>query len=370
MANHDQTVKIPCCPELIKDNNCDVLFFTRTLNYPFLYKKELRVAAQLVLGFKLTRCTKGLVLGDPAYTITLLPGEKVRLFTTDRRTKFTYDSTTQLSYRSEQMSEEQYFMTASQSYFSDLENSQWGNSRNTDKGQWDFSGDASGGLGWFSVDASTSAWGSHDNSSTHDYINSQSSNMHTAASQAVHATHVAHSISIGDVATRAHAEGTTEDQYESSSREFSNENNCHALSYIFYRLNKKQILKFELVSIDINITLASSPNNIASFQPTITPALRQEILDAIKQQLAEEGILDKDGGISDGLKKKFGFEMEFSLPTAGIQVKGCLDECDTCEPERERFHKLQNDLLEKQIQLLEKSQEYRCCPVGSSITNV
>ena len=54
--------------------------------------------------------------------------------------------------------------------------------------------------------------------------------------------------------------------------------------------------------------------------------------------------------------------MEFSLPTAGVIVKGCLDECNTCEPAaRERIH-LQNELLRKQIELLEKSQEYRCCP--------
>ena len=26
--------------------------------------------------------------------------------------------------------------------------------------------------------------------------------------------------------------------------------------------------------------------------------------------------------------------------------------------------KLQNDLLKRQIELLDKSQEYRCCPVG------
>ena len=121
MENKSSTI-IPCCPELIKDDNCDILHFTRTLDYPFLFKQDIRINAQLLLGFKLSRCTKGLVLGDPAYTVTLLPGEKVRLFTTDRRTQFTYDSSTQLSYRSEQMSEEQYFMTASQSYFADLEN--------------------------------------------------------------------------------------------------------------------------------------------------------------------------------------------------------------------------------------------------------
>ena len=188
--------------------------------------------------------------------------------------------------------------------------------------------------------------------------------MRSAATQAVNATHVAHSVSMGEVSTRVHAEGQTEDHFESSSREFSNENNCHALTYIFYRLNKKQILKFELVSIDIIISLPGNTSFSNSIQPSITPELRQEILNALKAQLAAVGILEKNGEISKDLKKKFDFEMEFSLPTAGIQVKGCLDDCNTCEPERERYHKLQNDLLEKQIALLEKSQEYRCCPVS------
>ena len=50
-------------------------------------------------------------------------------------------------------------------------------------------------------------------------------------------------------------------------------------------------------------------------------------------------------------------------------MKGCLDPCDTCEDTRKKSIELdlvrkdlQNKLLEKQIELLEKSQEYRCCP--------
>ena len=370
----DVGVKVPCCPELIKDDNCDIFFFTRTLNYPFLFRKDTRLTIQLVLGFRLTRCTKGLVLGDPAYTTTLLPGEKVKLFITDRRTAFSYDSATQLSYRSEQISEEQYFMKATQSYYSDLENAQSGHTTANDKGHWDFNGSANGSVNLNPFDpgvsASTNASSNHNNTSTLDYLNRQSSNMMASASQAVSATHSAHSISMGNVATRSHAEGKTEDHFESSSREFSNENNCHALTYIFYRLNKKQTIKFEIVSIDEIISFPASINTFNVGQPTITPEMQQEILKELKAELFTVGILDKNGEVSGEFKKKFNFEMQFSLPTAGIQVKGCLDDCLVCEPERERFHKLQNDLLAKQIELLEKSQEYRCCAAGTSVTNV
>ena len=89
------SMKIPCCPELIKDDNCDIFEFTRTLNYPILSHDQ-RIIVQLILLFRLKRCTLGLTLGDPVYTTTLLPGEKVKLFTSDRRTKFTYDASTQL----------------------------------------------------------------------------------------------------------------------------------------------------------------------------------------------------------------------------------------------------------------------------------
>jgi len=54
-----------------------------------------------------------------------------------------------------------------------------------------------------------------------------------------------------------------------------------------------------------------------------------------------------------------------------VIVKGCLDECDICEPLLDREleleldrKQLENELLKKQIDLLDKSQEYRCCPDG------
>jgi hypothetical protein len=368
-TNNDQLVKIPCCPELLKDDNCDVLFFTRTLNYPFSYKQERKIIVQLILGFKLSRCTLGLALGDPVYTTTLLPGEKVRLFSTDRRSKFTFDSSTNLSYRSEQISEEQYFMLATQEYFRDLENTQRGTASSNDQGHWDFHGDADAGLGWFSANASTNESYNYNNSSILNYLYSQSSNMRGASSQAVNATHLAHSISMGEVATRTHSEGQSEDLFESSSREFSNPNSCHAITYIFYRLNKKQILKFELVSLD-KIISPTDITNIAAYNPyVITPQMRSVILEELDKELKDAGILDSNGELSDELKRKFDFEMEFSLPTAGIQVKGCLDECSTCEPARkERIH-LENELLKKRIELLEKSQEYRCCPPAPIVNN-
>ena len=108
---------------------------------------------------------------------------------------------------------------------------------------------------------------------------------------------------------------------------------------------------------------------VATAQPMAT-AVRQAALTAVDKQLVKEGLIDKVGGdVSPKAQNLLGWEREIALPTAGIIVKGCLDECDICEPsldkeiELELEHKrLENELLKKQIALLDKSQEYRCCP--------
>src|SRR6266516_1661542 len=113
-----------CCPELSKDPCCDVLDFRYRLPHRVQVNEPAGrpavVSVEVILHIRITRCPGPYFLGDPIHTITLLPGEKVRLFTSDRRTRFTLDTTTNVSYRSEQLSEERYFMAAMQSSMSDL----------------------------------------------------------------------------------------------------------------------------------------------------------------------------------------------------------------------------------------------------------
>ncbi|CAN5154268.1 hypothetical protein BH11BAC5_BH11BAC5_18460 [soil metagenome] len=431
MANENDAAAIPCCPDLIKDDHCDVINFSRVLTYPTGNNdNRRRVNVEVILHFKLTRCTLGLTLGDPAYSTTLLPGEKVRLSTTDRRSRFTYDSETKLSYRSEQISEEQYFMTATQKYLADASASQSGNSESSSEGKWDFHGDAGGSINPFSLSASasTSAGGSHNSSSVSDYLNQQKSHVQSSASQAVGATKKAHSISIGEVSSRTHIQGESEDHFEAASREFSNYNKCHAVTYMFYRINKKQKINFELVAIERRVadsnapiggilqpaaaklpialvpqdipatnllrrtTVAASATAFANidtasllnvnqnlnrsafateqnFGIPLDEATRAAALKEVDQQLISKNLLDQNGKVSEQTKLTINFDMEFSLPTPGIIVKGCLDDCDTCEPLVKERMQLENDLLRKQIELLEKSQEYRCCPVATDVSN-
>jgi hypothetical protein len=85
------------------------------------------------------------------------------------------------------------------------------------------------------------------------------------------------------------------------------------------------------------------------------------------------GLLSAVGStVSPQARKTFEVTTESCLPTAGVIVKGCLDTCDICEPDVHRKiqldldeQELRNQLLKRQIELLDKSQEYRCCPAGS-----
>jgi hypothetical protein len=99
---------------------------------------------------------------------------------------------------------------------------------------------------------------------------------------------------------------------------------------------------------------------------------RRKALEAVDKDLVSVGLLDKVGGnLNPKLAAELSFEIRTCLPTPAILVKGCLDDCDVCEPERKAEIKLdlqrkelENKLLGRQIELLEKSQEYRCCPAG------
>jgi hypothetical protein len=438
---------IPCCPVLDTSPVCDVIDMRRRLVFPTRVRaaNERPVRVEVIIHTRFTRCSGPLALGDPVYTTTLLPGEQVRLATTDRRSRFSFDSESKLSYRSEQMSEEQYRMTALRTFMTDENVVDRGENHASSSGNWDFHGDASGGLGFFSVSADTNARGSHNAQSASDYMREHRAHAEMADHQSVEATRKAHSLSVGEVSSRTHVQGESEDHFESSSRTFSNPNRCHAVTFIFYRLNKTETIRLELLSIERRVMdpvaltpIAANPiravgqvsaihqevpataparldierrglQSVAQYaqvvggggvlgatavghmsplmaatatalvaelgtQEPLPKATRDAALAEVDKQLVEQGLIDKPGGVvSPHVQSEFGYERKTSLPTAGVIVKGCLDTCSVCEPGlQKRIHlelermDLDNQLLKRQIELLDKAQEYRCCPAGTA----
>jgi hypothetical protein len=416
--------ELACCPTLTDKPVCDVIDLRYVLNAQVVVRDR-TVPVQYIFHYRLERCSEGLALGDLAYTTTLLPGEQVRLFSSDRHTRWSYDSTSQQTYRHETTSEESYLTWGIAKAVSDLNVSQSGSDNSASHESW-----ASGG-GGASVDllvvqvGGGGGGGSYDASSAHDFNRNLSQHAASASSQVAAGVRAASATAIGEAQQRTHAEGESEERIESASRTFKNPNRCHALTYLFYRLMKRQRIRFHLVAIERVIDDPAAPtlvdkrpqNDVAgavSVRPQrifATAANRLEIermartaaaeqaraqeaggaqgnlrlaarpmdadlraaaLQQATQDLAKAGMVNAaNGKPTDKLIAELSWEREELLPTPGVIVKGCLDTCETCEPTLEREieleleHKeLRNKLLAKQIDLLEKSQEYRCCPAG------
>jgi hypothetical protein len=110
-------------------------------------------------------------------------------------------------------------------------------------------------------------------------------------------------------------------------------------------------------------------NNEQNFGTPLDNETRAKALKEVDAELMAKNLIDKEGKVSKEIKQTIEFEMEFSLPTPGIIVKGCLDDCNVCEPLLKEKLQLENDLLRKQIEFLDKSQEYRCCPPAPVIND-
>jgi hypothetical protein len=422
---------VECCPRLEPCDVCDVLNFTYRLPLRTAVTVEDRghaVTVDVTLHFRLTRCSGSLAQGDLLYTTTLMPGEKVRLFSSDRHTRFSYDSETKLSYYNETTSEESYYAAGMAYGMSNL------NVLDTTAADSSFSSSSVSGGGGAGINLGIVSIGGGASASSYD-ANSASILAHSLSQHAesLHqhmevSTRAASSTSVGEVSTRNHQQGESDDQFESASRTFSNPNHCHAVTFLFYRINKCQTVKFELVGIDRRVNDPLAPTSVSLNPPApstkvavrsslvlatntarpdvarranesvgleqggataagalfgraignfpaqvgIAVNVRRAALQQVDQELVQEGLLDKVGGkVSPNAQKTLGWEKHLALPTPGVLVKGCLDDCSICEPELQRLmdleatrKDLENQLLQKKIDLLEKSQEYRCCPAG------
>ncbi|KAA3632289.1 MAG: hypothetical protein DWQ02_15030 [Bacteroidetes bacterium] len=423
-----------CCPEILKEKQCNALdFHYRLVNITRVNNR--RVPVEILIHARLEKCKEGLELGKLAYSTTLFPGEKVNLFTADRRTRFSFDKETSLSYRHEQTHESQYYMASMDKMMSDLNITDKGSAQSSSQSDFSTTGSTSGAIETFFAGASVNVRGNFNASSTSDFVRELSRHAEASHNRSVEATHASSSVSVGEVQTRTHAEGETESHFEASSRSFANPNTCHAITYFFHQINERYSIKFRVVSIKrrvidtagdsgvsnrpiaskgkvavlpavitadnpnridieekarVSETLAyqnpvlsktSSPlltTNLVLAQPIVTgdadsnidEEVRTKALNQVDNDLIAKGLIAKGSKeITEEMRAELEFSITTSLPTPGLMVKSCLDDCCICEPELKakmeldlERKKLKNELLKKQIDLLEKSQEYRCCP--------
>ena len=436
------TNDISCCPQITKDPCCESLRFSYRLR---LANRD--VPVEYVIEAELERCPGPLALGDIVYSTTLLPGEKVRLYTSTRNNRFTYDSESEVTYRHEQASEETYYMSSMDRFMSDLTVRDQSSGSASSESEFETEGSVSNWAASFFGRPNARVEGEFSGSSTFDFMRELSSHASSSHSRSVSATRAANSIAIGEVQSRTHAEGESESAYEASTRIIENTNRCHAVTYFAYQMMKKQTIRFRILAVRGRVidpvgdsaveavparpvsavsvlpsgVLATADNRVnvetagrtsaaagranilapiggisgigaagnlaAVAQPVrgfslggaavrpqpLTDAQRKAALEAANKELRDANIVTADGKLTAQIKAELEFEITTCLPTQAIVIKGCLDACNTCEDGRQREIKLdldrkqlENEMLKKQIELLEKSQEYRCCPAGEA----
>jgi hypothetical protein len=425
--------QVGCCPDISEEKPCNILDFQYRLTQMTRVRQGnsfVTVPVEVIVHARLEICTGGLSLGKLAYSTTLLPGEKVRLFTSDRRSQFTFDSESSLSYRHQQTYEEQFYLTSMNRFMSDLTVTDRNSGSSSSKSHVDASVSARGAIESFFAGPGGSASGNYSGSSSFDFLRELRQHAESSHYRSEQATRSVNAVQVGEVNTRTHVEGQSEDHFESSSRQFSNPNRCHAITYYFYQLNQQQTVKFSIVSIrrrvvdpagdskvanndfvikdvsaipsgipaistkrlelEKNAVLANRETaaslNVAtgasllSFNPLILNPTQQTplaietnrlALAAVTADLTKAGLVNpRTGELTDEVKQELTFEITTSLPTAGMLVRGCLDDCDVCEELVKKQQELEltrmsleNDLLKRKIELLDKAQEYRCCPV-------
>ena len=263
-------------------------------------------------------------------------------------------------------------------------------------------------------DSGSASSSSKGSSSGHAGTSSAIETLFGGASVDVSGSHSASSTS-DFLYERAHREGQSDDHFESSSRGFSNPNGWHAVTYFFDQINETQTVRFKIVAIQrrvidpaadtrvshnafiadggvsatpnallatdagrlkaeeigrasalarqrgeiagVSLAAAASGNakvtrSVASEAAPISKALKAKALAHNGQALVKQGLIDKHGQVSEQITTELSFERKSSLLTPGTLVKGCFDDCDTCElsldtaiePENKR---LQNERLKK-----------------------
>jgi len=442
-----------CCPPMDREPVCDTLDFRYELPW-----RRGNAEVGVILHFRLERCSGEVAIGDLAYSTTLLPGERVRLHTSDRHSRWSYDASSELAYRNETTSEESYYTWGMADSMSNLNIAESGSSSANREESW-ASGGGSASVNLFGIVkiGGGGGGGRYDAQSTSSFARNLSQHAQASSRYVAAGVRARSSTAVGEVERREHREGESESHLESSTRTFHNPNRCHAITYLIYKLVKKQTVRLRLVAIerviedpsapavpdrrivpDLTGRVAVRPSSLpatskerlevermartaavereqvalelqgrggggisglmgktltgsslsglaagvggavvrgdVSFREPLDLKSRENALKTVDDELIRAGMLDKETKEpTERIIAELSWERQEILPTPGLLVKGCLDECNTCEPALQRqiqleleHQKLQNDLLRRQIELLDQSREYRCCPEGSS----
>lgn len=344
------------------------------------------VRVEVTWHLTLTRTPGDTMLGPVVKTVTLLPGQTVRLSIQDRASRYSYDTESSRVHRDTNVSASSYYSAGMASAFSSLSSVSSGRSASTHQ---DSSVSGGGGvgldLGFFEIGGSVNG-SSHSASSTASFLNSLSRVARAQSSHVEMGTQSAYSTSVGYVGSRTHAEGESEEHSEASTHVYRNENRCHAVNHRFHQLMEEHVvalsvsrvalrvidpdastgavpvvprpltgvaLKAEAIS-SLSPKLASleasarsaalarsaiapegndNPVGVSSDLALLTPEEKDAALKAVTADLVKAGLLTPAGAVTPAAQERYGWSHTLCLPLDGVHVMSCISECDTCEPQ-------------------------------------
>jgi thermitase len=316
----DECCVSPCGPPWIVEKDCLLWYEDRFVRFPLRREKqtaELALAAVLreYIEFRITYqhelCLVGKQQGPLLYTVTLLPGEKSKLYHSDRYRRIT----SQEQRFSVQTTFTQFLSTVHESRVTDkldalseaLSTSKSGSSGSSGGGFF-------GGLFGFGGSSSDSS-----QSSVTDHnlvqVGRVSSAFFQSVSQASSLTRAERSLVVSAYEDKESLDVTV--------REISNENSCRAVTYFVRQVVDAYLLSTVVYDISYRIIAPGVPSlwhsvNDLGWLPSVIAAEIEALLK----------LLPKVGDATDEQKP-------FTLPTDGAVYDAELAHCGSCEPERE-----------------------------------
>jgi len=390
--------EVECCPVLVR---CQPIHQIRPA-YRIIHTVpsttgQAPVRVEASWHMTLTNTTGPTMLGPVVKTVTLLPGQTVRLSIQDRASKFSYDTESERVHREAHTSASSYYNAGMAQSLSSLSSLTSGReASNYHDSSVSGSGGAGIDLGFFEIGGSVGG-SSHDSSSTHSFLTSLSRVSRSQSSHVEMGTQSAYSTSVGYVSTRTHTEGESEEHSEAATHFYRNENRCHAVNHRFHQLVEEHTITLTVDEVVLRVIdplastgavpvvrrpltgLAPKPeavsvlspklvaveaaareaakarassarfdaeNLAASAEVTLTPEESAAALKAVTDDLVRAGLITPDGQVTEEAQERYGWNHVICLPLDGVHVMSCISDCDVCEPELKRKIELELERME------------------------
>lgn len=311
--------------------------------------EPLKAPVEVVVSTRLERTAGQYLIGDLVYTLSLLPGEEVRLFTTDRRTRFSLDTETKIGYHASASFEDHMYLSAMDSFMGQMSASSWAHAESGSSGSFRAHGESSNVFESLFSGPEADMSGSFNTNSFADFVSGMSAQASTAHHLSATATNTASAVSVGAVGMRNSIEGKLETHVEMNYRSFRNPSRTRAVTFYFFQIRRAHTVRFFVDSITVSAPertmwrmakvagAKSAVSAAAAGQPANLGSYRdfQDAHAVVKNELLSKQLLAVNNGrigMPETVRTQTAFEQEFSLATPGLFVRGGRDIADVADP--------------------------------------